>query len=464
MKIKLLTLASFFICAFYLIPQNTYSQENKDYKAGMQVNSYSKIKGLNENLWAIQINNKWGVIDQKYVLTTPIIYEEIYSFRKGICLVKLEGKYGYIDKNGSFIIQPKYDDIFGFTTSEEKIKNKSYVDEDITFYKISDKQGYIDINGKEITQPIFSPGSDLFCEGVATVKKNNKWGLIDKFGNFIVPCNYKQYRNYLFNGYNAIAFIDEKGMCGFYNKDGKIIVPFSKKQIAENYEIGSTASNDQIPPVFKVNGKFELVKNIERLEPDFGLFMDENTINNKSFLSNYYSQKRFAPSKKINTNYTSTNSTSTKTIETQNSCNFKFVIPKITWKLVDNRRKCSYCRARYVPYSKKDIAEAKQINTVQSFQSKLSKHWEAVNPSDEHKENDREKLTNLFRKNNYSEIAIMNAKLHEMQGPLINNYIKVKREFFLDNSFNNLLDFSRINLYDVEDSKYCSRKCEREDY
>jgi hypothetical protein len=150
--------------------------------------------------------------------------------------------------------------------------------------------------------------------------------------------------------------------------------------------------------------------------------------------------------------------------ETQNSCNFKFIIPKITWKLVDNRRKCSYCRARYVPYSKKDIAEAKQINTVQSFQSKLSKHWEVVNASDEHKENDREKLTNLFRKNNYSEIAIMNAKLHEMQGPLINNYIKVKREFFLDNSLNNLLDFSRINLYDVEDSKYCSRKCEREDY
>lgn len=149
--------------------------------------------------------------------------------------------------------------------------------------------------------------------------------------------------------------------------------------------------------------------------------------------------------------------------QTQNSCNFKFVIPKITWKLVDNRRKCSYCRARYVPYSKVDLAEAKQIHAVQYLQGKLLKHWEAVNASDEHKESDRDKLKNVFRKNNYSEIALMNAQLQEMIAPGIKSAINAKRAM-LDNSLDNYYDFNVIYLYDVEDSKYCSRKCEREDY
>jgi hypothetical protein len=311
------TMLIFFIAT---LSNYTYCQDIKDYKVGMQITpqDYSKVKkGLYENMNAIQINNKWGVVDRNYVLTTPIIYEEIYWFVKGVCKVKYEGKYGYINKNGSFIIQPKYDDIFGFTTYEEKIKYKSYDDEDITSYKILDKQGYIDINGKEITQPIFSSSSDLFSQGVATVMKNNKWGLIDKYGNFIVPCIYKKYRNYLFRGYNAIAFIDENGMCGFYNKDGKIIVPFSKKQIAEDYEIGRTSSADEVPPVFKINGKFELVKNIERLEQDYGLFMDENTINNKSFLSDYYKQKKNAiTGKSSNTKIEITNNNENQGCET----------------------------------------------------------------------------------------------------------------------------------------------------
>ena len=147
----------------------------------------------------------------------------------------------------------------------------------------------------------------------------------------------------------------------------------------------------------------------------------------------------------------------------QNSCNFKFVIPKITWKLVDNRRKCSYCRAQYVPYSKVDLAEAKQIHSLQYLQGKLLKHWEAINASEEHKQNDRDKLKNVFRKNNYSEIALINAQMQEMIAPIIKSATSAKRAF-LDNSLDNYYDFNTIYLHDVQDSKYCTRKCEYKDY
>jgi hypothetical protein len=277
----------------------TYSQEN-DYKAGMEImpkDYSSERKGLYENMNAIKINGKWGIFDNNYVLTTPIIYDWVWYFTKGICKVKFEGKIGFVDKNGNFIIQPKYDDIHGFTSSEDRKSRRSLIDEDISFYEISDKQGYIDINGKEITPPIFSQFSDFFVKGVAAVMKDNKWGLIDKSGNFIVPCIYKNRKNYLYKGFNAIAFIDEKGMCGFYNKDGKIIVPFQKREIPHDMELGSRSSADDIPPVFKINGKFELVKNIERFS-DFEWFLDEITINNKSFLSDLYNKKRIEAERK----------------------------------------------------------------------------------------------------------------------------------------------------------------------
>ena len=148
---------------------------------------------------------------------------------------------------------------------------------------------------------------------------------------------------------------------------------------------------------------------------------------------------------------------------TNNSCVFKFVLPKITWKLVDNRRKCSYCRAQFVPFTKVNLAEAKQIHSVQYLQGKLLKHWEAVNASEEHKQIDRDKLKSLFRKNNYSEIAILNAQMQEMLAPGIKSAINARRAF-LDNSLDNFYDFDTIYLYDVQDSKYCSRKCQNDDY
>jgi hypothetical protein len=43
MKIKLLTLTAFFICAFYLIPQNSYSQENEVLNSNKIIDSLYKI-------------------------------------------------------------------------------------------------------------------------------------------------------------------------------------------------------------------------------------------------------------------------------------------------------------------------------------------------------------------------------------------------------------------------------------
>lgn len=207
------------------------------------------------------------------------------------------------------------------------------------------------------------------------------------------------------------------------------------------------------------NGQLVILRTL--VDPGLTLTYNKSDVDKRTFT--FIRAVRNVPELKKVVSKNSVNAKSSGVNVNQNSCNFKFVIPKITWKLVDNRRKCSYCRAQNVPYTKVNLAEAKQIHTVQYLQGKLLKHWESVNASDEHKESDRDKLRNVFRKNNYSEIAILNAQLQEMLAPGIKSAINVKRAM-LDNSLDNYYDFDTIYLYDVNDSKYCSRKCQNEDY
>ncbi len=453
---KITTLIVFLIL---VISNYSYAQEDIDYKVGMQImpKDYSKVKrGLHENMSAIQINDKWGVIDENYVLTVPIIYDYVAPFFNGRCPVIFEKKHGHIDKNGNYIIQPKYD----WLGILDKRQFKYFDQNDIIFYEISDKYGLIDINGKEITQPIFSNFDD-FIKGVSTVEKNNRWGLIDEFGNYIVPCIYTSCKNYLRDGYNAIAFTDENGMCGFYNKDGKIIVPFSKKQIPHDGEIGSTSPTDEVPPVFKVNGKFELVKNIERFS-DIEWFLDENTINNKSFLTNCYNQKKITEKKKEEQRIAE----NVRPIELNNQnfknrdnntvahCSYKVGGLNIQWKYSDNRKKCKYCSSILScrKYTSNELNNHKKNASLHVVYDALTKHWSNTK---NHDANLQEKELNDYyawqKTTGLSAVEIMMANQTKSFSALLDMASIFSGGELSSNNF------KIISLYEVGDGDFCNR-------
>jgi len=284
-----------------LIDANTLSNPpfNSNYKVGMTIREYQKVKGLWENLNAVQINNKWGVFNANWVLLTPIIFDDVYYFQSGVARVIYNGKMGLVDQNGTIKIQPKYQEITPFIkcpVTGDRLQFHSPNDCNKSFYRIADKWGIIDKNGIEITPAIYSFVPLEFTQGVAVVQKNDRWGMIDSFGNVIVPCIYKKPNVssdwFLFRGYDAIVFIDEKGMTGIFNKKGEIIVPFSNQPLASPFsDLGATSTGDQTPPVFKVNGKLVLAKNVKRLEPDNGIQLDPFTLdakNQNSFIFKYY--------------------------------------------------------------------------------------------------------------------------------------------------------------------------------
>lgn len=74
--------------------------------------------------------------------------------------------------------------------TEKQIKKKLKLDyialfrEDRAIVRKNDKYGHVDRNGK-VTTPIIYDHVDQFYEGRAIVKKNNKWGHIGLDGNII---------------------------------------------------------------------------------------------------------------------------------------------------------------------------------------------------------------------------------------------------------------------------------------
>ena len=51
---------------------------------------------------------------------------------------------------------------------------------------VGDKYGFMDASGKIVIEPQFDDANNFFSEGVCFVKTENRRGLIDKTGAFIV--------------------------------------------------------------------------------------------------------------------------------------------------------------------------------------------------------------------------------------------------------------------------------------
>ena len=74
----------------------------------------------------------------------------------------------------------------------------------------------IDKTGKEVTEFIYDEAKD-FQGGVARVKQNDKYGLIDQFGSFIIECEYDFISEF---GADGLAFSRRNGCDVYLDKEG----------------------------------------------------------------------------------------------------------------------------------------------------------------------------------------------------------------------------------------------------
>lgn len=130
---------------------------------------YDRVKMYNEELAAVNINEKWGFINAQGQEIIPPQYQKVSDFSEGLAAVKKEEAWGYIDKQGKMVIPAIY------SMASDFCNGKTYVEEWDYHYTrgmIIDKNGEICILLKD------APDAFYVDKYFSTHKKYRKVHLI----------------------------------------------------------------------------------------------------------------------------------------------------------------------------------------------------------------------------------------------------------------------------------------------
>ncbi len=123
---------------------------------------------FSEGLAAVELNEKWGFINEQRELVLPAIYTHAMFFEEGLASVELDDKWGFINKQGELVIPAIYTYVY-------------YFSEGLTAVKLNEKLGYINKQG-ELVVPAIYTDADYFQDGLAKVELNGEKFYINKKG------------------------------------------------------------------------------------------------------------------------------------------------------------------------------------------------------------------------------------------------------------------------------------------
>lgn len=199
----------------------------------------------------LPVEEKWGFLDETGQVVIPAQFDQIGSFAENLCPVNFAGKWGYIRHNGEWAIPPEYkggwmfheglarvwnfDGKFVFIDSLNNLVFTADYDEvnDLVHQRIrvvtKGVTGFLNRKGKEAIPPEFQGGSDFNRSGIAKVKSENKYGLIDTLGVWILPAEFDWIGS--IDG-NYIALRQSRSY-SIFNSELNQILPGNFDQVAE---------------------------------------------------------------------------------------------------------------------------------------------------------------------------------------------------------------------------------------
>ncbi len=186
-----------------------------------------------------------GIIDKNgcYIIKDNAKLCGFDSFSEGLAefhhKTKNNGyKSGYIDNNGNVVIEPQFDEAYGFTEGLAVVGYK---------YSNGYKYGFIDRKGQFVINPIFDDATS-FSEGLACVKKSQSVGYIDTTGRMVMELYkvnqlwwplilwpgkglFKNNRTFIYKPFDVLtsnpAYRDYRNYCCLIKNDGSIIAKVS---------------------------------------------------------------------------------------------------------------------------------------------------------------------------------------------------------------------------------------------
>jgi hypothetical protein len=218
---KLLLLCFLITITFTAKAQNLIPFESKG-KNGFKDNTgkvvieadYKYPDDFHDGVLTIKINNKYGGIDINGRIVVPFKYKSITNFYKGYAAVLLDNTVRIINVTGEEVKKLKYTRL-------------GWSKDDIVNVGLNDKFGRIYIaTGEEIIPLIYQSMLRFQYDFgfITNVQLNNKWGLIDKLGNVILPIEYDDVTGSFYNGWEAT----KDGKTFYFDKTGKAMTKLKK--------------------------------------------------------------------------------------------------------------------------------------------------------------------------------------------------------------------------------------------
>ena len=247
---------------FYINSQNEIILTPECNYANDFLNGYAVIKQSVNN----SIDTKSGMIDKSGKVVVPIIYQDIYNFSEGLCAVELNNKWGFINNKNEMVIQCKY--YLPYEYGDES-KNSSFACpkfiNGVTRVVIDNLFVLIDKTGKEVAKYTFI---GEFNEGLAPVysSANNSWGYIDYSGKEVIKTKYSNVTSFkhgvaavTYSSLSNVSIIDEGGKA-ILNTPYKYATPLNNGDISF-YDGKATGlmdidGNIIMPPKFHTIGDF----------------------------------------------------------------------------------------------------------------------------------------------------------------------------------------------------------------
>lgn len=163
-----------------LIPYNSEGKIGfKDTTGKVVINANHKYPDdFYDGLLAARIDKKYGYIDTTGKTVIPFLYDQATTFYKGFAVVQINNAVFIIDKKGKEIKKLKYNSI---------VISK----DDVAIVKLNGKIGTIvKSTGKELIPPIYDGTSRFNKDFVLAVRLGEKWGIISRVGEVILPIQY----------------------------------------------------------------------------------------------------------------------------------------------------------------------------------------------------------------------------------------------------------------------------------
>ncbi|HEY6350549.1 MAG TPA: WG repeat-containing protein [Candidatus Angelobacter sp.] len=139
-------------------------------------------------------SDAWGFIDRSGTTVLRPRWKEVRDFSDGLAAVTDGSKWGYIDKSDRLVIPLSFAEARDFSEGMAAVVINE-VRRDIPDRKdqcfINRQWGFVDKSG----HMIISPSSDWddvspFSDGLAAVRKDDKWGFIDRSGHMVVAATW----------------------------------------------------------------------------------------------------------------------------------------------------------------------------------------------------------------------------------------------------------------------------------